>query len=148
MAASMVAESGTSTAARYEALIRISNSIRAAKGRQELFEILVHELRKVIPFDAIAQFDESANKIHWHLGPACRQQEDCRADLEAGESLPRLVYRTQETVVLGSLDGEARFPEFTRKIRSNGLQSLCAFPLTTAHRRLGSLLIGSTRPNA
>ena len=29
-----------------------------------------------------------------------------------------------------------------------GLQSLCAFPLTTAHRRLGSLVIASMRRDA
>ena len=148
MVAVQIAEADSSTAARYEALIRISNSIRARKEPQELFEILVHELGKVIPFDGIAQFDESSNKVHWHLGPGCRpKSEGCPADVEDGESLPRHVYRTQQTVVLGTLEGELRYPEFTRRMRENGLQSLCAFPLTTAHRRLGSLLIGSIHPN-
>jgi formate hydrogenlyase transcriptional activator len=143
-----VMERESSAAARYEALIRISNSIRASKEPHDLFEILVDELSKVIPFDAIAQFDESANKVCWHLGPACQQHEKCPSAVEGGENLPRLVYRTQETVVLGNMDGDTLFPAFTRKMRENGLQSLCAFPLTTAHRRLGSLIIGSTRPNA
>src|SRR6516164_2037773 len=142
-----VMERESSAAPRYEALIRISNSIRASKEPHDLFEILVDELSKVIPFDAIAQFDESANKVHWHLGPACQKHQTCPSEVEAGE-LPRLVYRTQETVVLGTIDGETLFPSFTRKMRENGLQSVCAFPLTTAHRRLGSLIIGSTRPNA
>jgi formate hydrogenlyase transcriptional activator len=143
-----VMERDSSAAARYEALIRISNSIRASKEPHGLFEILVDELSKVIPFDAIAQFDESANKVHWHLGPACQKHESCPSEADAGANLPRLVYRTQETVVLGTIDGDTLFPSFTRKMRENGLESLCAFPLTTAHRRLGSLIIGSTRPNA
>jgi formate hydrogenlyase transcriptional activator len=134
-----------STPARYEALMRISNSIRAHKEPQDLFAILVHELSKVVPFDAIAQFDESANKVHWHLGPGCRCHTPSAVDGE--ENLPRWIYRTQETVVLGALDSETRFPDFTRRMREAGLESLCAFPLTTAHRRLGSLIIGSTRPN-
>ena len=33
-------------------------------------------------------------------------------------------------------------------MREAGLQSVCAFPLTTAHRRLGSLVIASVRRNA
>ena len=33
-------------------------------------------------------------------------------------------------------------------MREVGLQSVCAFPLTTAHRRLGSLVIGSMRRDA
>jgi formate hydrogenlyase transcriptional activator len=145
---SPVAERDQSAAVRYEVLIRISDSIRARKEPQDLFEILVRELRQVIRFDAIAQFDESANKMYWHLEPTCQRHGDCPADTENGESLPRFVYRTQETVLLGTLEGELRFPNFTRKMQGNGLQSMCAFPLTTAHRRLGSLLLGSTHPNA
>ncbi len=89
-----------------------------------------------------------ANKLHWHLDLACQRHQDCPFEVEPAESLPRLVYRTQEIVLLGTRDGEARFPAFSRKMRECGLESLCAFPLTTAHRRLGSLVIGSTRPNA
>jgi len=148
MAVGFVLEADPSTGARYEALIRISNSIHALKEPQDLFDILVHELRQVIPFDGIAQFDESANKVHWYLGPACAQHEDCPSEDESGENLPRLVYRTQQTVVLGALEGATRFPVLTRKMRAMGLQSVCAFPLTTAHRRLGSLIIGSTQLNA
>jgi hypothetical protein len=43
------AETEPSPGARYEALIRISNSLRAHKEPQGLFEILVRELRNVIP---------------------------------------------------------------------------------------------------
>jgi formate hydrogenlyase transcriptional activator len=148
MAAASVAETDSSVLVRYEALTRISNSIRARKEPQDLFQVLVHELRKVILFDAIAQFDESANKVHWHLGPGCQHCKDRASEDDSGETLPRFVYRTQETVLLGTLDAETRFPAFTQKMREYGLRSLCAFPLTTAHRRVGSLLIGSTHPSA
>ncbi len=148
MGVGLAVASDPSTAARYEALIRISNSIRARKEPQDLFDILVHELGKVIRFDAVAQFDDSANKVHWHLGPACRHLEGHPSDVESGETLASFVYRTQETVLLGSSDGELRFPDFTRRMRENCLQSLCAFPLTTAHRRLGGLIVASTHRNA
>jgi formate hydrogenlyase transcriptional activator len=141
-------EQDASTAARYEAVIRISNSIRAHKDSQDLFQVMVDELKKVIRFDAVAQFDESANKMHWYLGPPCRHLEGCPSELATGETLPHFVYRTQETVVLGTLEGETLFPAFSQKMRETRLQSLCAFPLTTAHRRLGTLIIGSTHPNA
>jgi len=147
LAATLVVDRGQSTAERYEALIRISNSIRARKEPRDLFEVLVLELAKVIPFDAIAQFDESANKVNWHLGPLCRTHDHSPGEDDV-ETLPRYVYRTQETVVLGTSDGEREFPEFTRKMREAGLESLCAVPLTTAHRRLGGLAIASVHPNA
>ena len=145
MIASLAPATESSTSARYEALIRISNSIRARTEPQDLFDVLVQELGKVVPFDAIAQFDESANKMHWHVGPACKRLEGCPSEDVTGDNLPSYVYRTQETVVLGTLDGETRFPAFTCKTRASGLQSVCAFPLTTAHRRVGSLILGSTR---
>jgi len=141
-------EQDPSTAARYEAVIRISNSIRAHKESQDLFQVMVDELKKVVRFDAVAQFDESANKMHWYLEPPCRHLQGCPSELATGETLPHFVYRTQETVVLGNLEGETLFPAFTKKMRETRLQSLCAFPLTTAHRRLGTLIIGSVHPDS
>jgi formate hydrogenlyase transcriptional activator len=135
-----------STPARYEALMRISNSIRARGESEDLFEILVHELGKVIHFDAIAQF-ESATKIRWHLGRMCQDPLHRPAE-EDGETLPAYVFRTQETIVLDSWDSDGPFPVKSNFMRKAGLRSLCAVPLTTAHRRLGSLIIASVQPGA
>ena len=141
-------ESGRSTADRYESLIRIANSIRAQKEPQELFGILVHELSQVIQFDGIAQYDESSNKINWHLGAGCRKREHGPSDIDREATLAAWVYRHQETVVLDTLDGETRFPASVPLMREAGLQSVCAFPLTTAHRRLGSVVIASVYQHA
>src|SRR3984885_4840210 len=137
---------GLDQSTRYEALMRISNSIRACKESEDLFEILVHELGKVIAFDAIAQF-ESATKIRWHFGPVCRAPQRQPSEQD-GETLPAYVYRTQETIVLDSWETDARFPVKSNTMRDTGLRSLCAVPLTTAHRRLGSLIIASVQPGA
>src|SRR6516225_9512096 len=102
------AEPEQSTAERYESLIRISNSIRAQQDPQELFGILVHELSQVIQFDGIAQFDESSNKISWHLGGGCRKRDHGPSEIGREETLASWVYRHQDTVVLGTLDGETR----------------------------------------
>ena len=148
MLASAIAEveSDQSTAERYESLIRIATSIRAQKDPRELFGILVHELDQVLQFDAIAQFDEASNKVAWHL---CRGCQSDKAPSEADkDTIAAWVYEHQETVVLGTLDFETRFPPSIRMMRQAGLQSVCAFPLTTAHRRLGSLVIASVRRDA
>jgi formate hydrogenlyase transcriptional activator len=133
---------------RYESLIRIAASIRAQREPNELFAMLVHELGQVVHFDGIAQFDESSNKVALHLGPDCRESDDCPSEMAKEESLAAWVYDHQETLVLGSLDHETRFPGSTRIMQRVGLQSVCAFPLTTAHRRLGSMVIASIRRNA
>ena len=135
-------------AGRYEALIRIANSIRAQKDADDLFHILVEELREVVPFDAIAQFDESANKIRWHMCSACLQPKERPDDINREETLAGYVYREQQIVTLGSLENETRFPRSVAILRQAGLHSVCALPLSTAHRRLGSVVIASVSPHA
>src|SRR5581483_10833875 len=114
-----------STADRYEALIRIANSIRARTEPRELFEILAHELGQVIQFDAIAQFDEQANKVNWHLGVGCQKVNRAPSEINREETLPAWVYAHQETVVMGTLDGETRFSASVPIMREAGLQSVC-----------------------
>ena len=142
------AEPDRSSAERYEALIRIANSIRSRAEAHELFEILAQELSTVIQFDAIAQFDEESNKVNWHLGAGCRPSEHHPSEIDRDGTIASWVFRNQETVVLGTLEGETRFPASTEIMREAGLQSVCAFPLTTAHRRMGSLVIASVSRDA
>jgi formate hydrogenlyase transcriptional activator len=142
-----VAES-QSTAARYESLIRISAAVRSQKEPHDLFGLLVEELGQVVQFDAIAQFDESSNKIHWHMCPGCRKADCPPSEVSNQETLPAWVFRHQEAVVLHDLGREKRFPASTEMMRNAGLQSVCAFPLSTAHRRLGSFVIASIHRDA
>src|SRR5689334_15973866 len=131
MSTSAVAEamSYESTAERYESLIRIAASIRAGKDPRELFGILVHELGQVLPFDAIAQYDEEANKVDWHLCEGCVKPDHGPSEVNQDETIAAWVFKTQETVVLGTLDWDTRFPASTDIMRRAGLQSVCACPL-------------------
>ena len=113
-----------------------------------MFGVLVHELGQVLQFDAIAQFDEWSAKVAIHLGPGCLDTEHCPGEIAKEETVAAWVYEHQETLVLGTLDGERRFPQSTHIMQKAGLQSVCAFPLTTAHRRLGSLVIASVHRDA
>src|SRR5579871_6386678 len=141
-------ESHRSTAARYESLIRIAASVRAQKEPQDLFRLLIEELGQVIQFDAIAQYDESSNKVHWHMCSGCRKPDSLPSEIDKDGTLAAWVYRHQEAVALPNLDGETRFPASTDLMRRAGLQSICAFPLSTAHRHLGSLVIASVHRDA
>lgn len=132
---------------RYQSLIRIAASIRAQKDARSLFGILVHELGQVLQFDGIAQFDEAANKVDWHFCTECSKPEKTPDDIDKGETIAAWVYEHQETIVLGNLDRDTPFPASTQIMRQAGLQSVCAIPLTTAHRKLGSLVIASVHRN-
>ncbi len=105
-----IPETDHSTAERYESLIRIATSIRAQRDPGELFGVLVHELGQVLQFDAIAQFDEWSAKVAIHLGPGCLDTEHCPGEIAKEETVAAWVYEHQETLVLGTLDGERRFP--------------------------------------
>jgi formate hydrogenlyase transcriptional activator len=112
-----------------------------------LFRLLVSELCKVVRFDAIAQFDEASNKIDWHLCDSCRHPDGC-ADLPKDETVAWWVYQHQQSLVIPFVDQELRFPRMMERFREYGIRSLCALPLSTAHRRLGSLVIASGLPDA
>ncbi len=143
-----ITESDQVTAERYESLIRIAASIRAQKDPKELFGTLAHELGKVLPFDGMAQYDEASNKVAWHMCAGCRKADYIPDQVDQDDTIAAWVYEHQETVVLGKLTEETRFQSSVRMMHDAGLQSVCAVPLTTAHRRLGSLVIASVRREA
>jgi formate hydrogenlyase transcriptional activator len=58
------------------------------------------------------------------------------------------VVEKQQEAVIADVQREIRFPYSVEQLKRIGLQSACAFPLSTAHRRLGSLVLASQTPNA
>ncbi len=53
------------------------------------------------------------------------------------------VYQNQQPVVIPFIDRETSFPLVVERFSKLGLRSLCALPLSTAHRKLGSLVFAS-----
>jgi len=139
---------------RYEWLIRVTTLIRSQQQAQpqELFDLFVREFGQVVQFDALAKFDEAANRVTWYCRPDLQQLEKASNELDRqtdkSERLPHWVSTHQETIVLGTMDQETRFSASMRVLLEAGLQSVCAIPLSDAHRRLGSVMIASLRPNA
>src|SRR5258706_4331712 len=137
-----------SVEARYQSLIRLADSIRAQHEPKDLFHILVNELCQVIRFDAIAQYDEFSRKVNWHLGERCQKVGTPPSEIPIEETLAWWVSENQQAAVVADIWTEARFPYTVEQFKKAGLQSVCAFPLTTAHRRLGSLVIASQKRDA
>jgi formate hydrogenlyase transcriptional activator len=132
-------------AARYEALIRLAEVIRSHREEKDLFQTLATELHQVVPFDGISQFDASANWVQWRfVEPHNKAFEALPPDLIPKEdTVAWRVYHDQQPVVIRFVDGETRFPRVVERLKDLGFRSLCALPLTTAHRRLGSLVFAS-----
>jgi formate hydrogenlyase transcriptional activator len=133
-------------AARYEALIRLAEAIRTHQHAGDLFQVMVRELSQVVRFDAVAQYDETLKKVNWYLGELCNASAPPPRDLAKEETIAWWVQQHQEPLVIPSVDSEDRFPEMMQILRDRGIRSICALPLSTAHRRLGSLMIASSCP--
>src|SRR3981081_4487279 len=58
------------------------------------------------------------------------------------------VYQHQAPLIIPSLERETRFPAVAEMLKNRGVRSVCVLPLTTVHRRLGGLAVGSTEVNA
>ena len=132
-------------ASRYQALIRLGQAIRAHPDEKDLFQTLANELHEVVEFDAFCQFDCTANWLQWYF------VEPYKSGLEARrlEPVPKeetaawWVYQNQQPVVVRLGHPDSRFPRMHDRLVQLGLKSSCTLPLSTAHRRLGSLSFAS-----
>lgn len=132
-------------AEKYEALFRVSQAISAHRDPKRLFSTLASELRQVIDFAfiGIAQYEEPIGRAAWLL-TECRHGCEHPAQGCVPESaLLRSVFEQQEPLVIPLLKQEDRFQLMKEHLGARGIQSVCVLPLTTVHRRLGILSLGS-----
>ena len=147
----LAASEEQSVVARYEALIRVSQAVSACREPRKLFDILVDELRQVIEFDGlgIAQYDETQNAIEWHVSIHCDEPNPTLKDkCVQKETMTCWVFQNQRPLVIPFVDQETRFPDTMESLKKYKMQSVCMLPLTTAHRRIGSMFIASGHPDA
>src|SRR6266849_10926735 len=140
-----------SVAARYEGLIHVSRVVSAYRDPKKLFEVLAGELRRVVDFDGfgIAQYDTATNTIEWHIShlhnkPDTALPKDCGQK----ETMTCWVFQNQQALVIPFVDRETRFPATIELLKRYKFQSVCMLPLTTVHRRIGSMFLCSELPDA
>ena len=68
--------------------------------------------------------------------------------LPVEESPSGLVWRTQQPLIFSNVAEQWRRPEVQDRAQPFGVQSLCELPLTTARRRLGTLVFACKQPSA
>jgi transcriptional regulator with GAF, ATPase, and Fis domain len=137
------------TLARYEALIRVSEALRAYHDPDTLFRSLARELHPVIGFSflGLALYDEQSGGIERHVLEISGEPV-LPPDVAPEESLTYWIVRQQKPLVIGDIEAEPRFPTVTAYFRSRGVRSICALPLTTRLRRVGMLLVGRPESHA
>jgi formate hydrogenlyase transcriptional activator len=140
------------SADRYETLLCVSQTIAAHRDSKELFRTIANHVREVVAFDflSVVLYDEEtqARTLRVIETPCYAGDTTPPLDMSPEQAVNWWVYRQQQAIVIPRLSEETRFPRFTEYLGTFGIQSMCAFPLTTVHRRLGTLGFGSVSPNA
>jgi formate hydrogenlyase transcriptional activator len=142
---------GSTLRIRYEALLRVSQSIVAHRRLDDLFRALSECLHEVVSFDALSLtlYDPEQQCMRLHV-----LQTTLRHELPLGEiSFP--IDETPAADALGSgqpvyvpdIDSVSRWPLITDRLRAHGVRSFCVLPLIAAERKLGGLNFGSVEQN-
>src|SRR3984885_5880339 len=140
---------GEDLASRYEALARIAELIRSHSEEKVLFQTCTSELHQVVAFDGLSWFDPAANWVWWHfLEPYDSAQAPTLRRIPKEETVAWWVYQNQRPIVIPFIDRETSFPLVVERLSTLGFRSICALPLSTAHRKLGSLVFASHLDNA
>src|ERR1700738_3677869 len=139
----------TSVTKRYEALFRVSQTLISIRSSEELFSILARELRAVVSFYVmgVGIYDEKTHEM------VTKSYGERGVPLQAPRFAPEetfswWVYQHQQPLIIPSLDAETRFPAVVEMLKNRGVRSVCSLPLTTVHRRLGGLAVGSLEADA
>jgi formate hydrogenlyase transcriptional activator len=126
---------------RYDAVLRISEALCACAEPCKLAKVLAEQLGPVLAFEHldVMVFKENSNEIEWHewgKGPLPEP------DLPVEKLLTWNVYNSQEPLHITDWVTDERVPEQLKHVaRTTGMNvgSVVRVPLTTPHRRLGTL---------
>jgi len=131
----------------------IFDALRVHRDPDQLVRVLPRALQPVLDFDYMSLFldREVARGAMWYVPPGADQPSltltpTRETPIEAVQA--SWVFEHQQPAVIPRLEQDTQFLDAKRLLRERGFQSACALPLTTAHRRLGSLNIAATRAYA
>src|SRR5579864_5342023 len=136
---------------RYLTLIKISRLIAESRCLGDLLHDLAEHLQELFSFQffALVLYDEQRNVMRMHsLEMFVPSTIQVGSEYQMEGSPAAWVRETQQPLVISDLSSETRFPRVMKILADEGLKSICFLPLTTGHRRLGTLNLGSTEANA
>jgi formate hydrogenlyase transcriptional activator len=133
-------------AMRYETLVRVSRAIGAHRDLKKLFGILADELHGVVQFDFIGvslRDQDSDTFQNYFIDMASRSELLPEEKLTPEETLTLRVYEQQESLLRSTDELEPCYGRLQAILKRLHIRSICALPLTTAHRKLGAITFGS-----
>jgi formate hydrogenlyase transcriptional activator len=139
------------TCQHYQALLAVAEAIVAHRDLSALIHDLAGRLREVVRFDALCliRHDAENNLMHRHVfdlaepPPAEAPVAFTVEDDPGGQ-----VLQTLQPLIFSTLAEAERWPRYVEKIAPLGPKSVCILPLTTARKRLGTLVFASKQEGA
>ena len=131
---------------RLETLVRVSQAIAAHSDPKKLFSVLVDELQRVVQFDFIGvsfRDKDSDTFQNYFIDMIGRSGLISEEELTPEETLFLRVYERQEPVLRSTNEIEPCCARLQATLKRLHIRSICALPLTTAHRKLGAITFGS-----
>jgi len=136
---------------RFEILVRVSQAIAAHRDPKELFGVLVNELHRVVQFDFIGvsfRDKDSDTFQNYFIDMTSRAELIPEEKLTPEETLTLWVYERQEPLLRSTDEMEPGCARLQAILKRLYIRSICALPLTTAHRKLGAITFGSRQVDA
>jgi len=140
---------GSTESRRYEALLEMADLMVRHHTLPELYHEVAVGLRKVADFQflnlSLYHPEHNAMQLHFLEGePASGLPKE----LPLLEAPGGWVWQHQQELMVENLEKEGRFPRVLQVLRSKGIQTYYALPLTNGDKRLGALGVASVKSNA
>ena len=138
-------------ATRYEALICACREIGKRSEPKELFTALAEELHGAVQFDFLGvslRGEKTDIFQNYFIDKTTGADLVAEKKLILEEALTLWVYDQQKPIVRTTDDKGTRYDGLQAALNETSIRSVCALPLTTAHRKLGTITFGSKLPNS
>ena len=133
----------------HRTLLDVLRAVASHRDLPSLLRELFDVLRRVVPFARVALvLHDPGRDVMRLLTLAGQPLAPDVLELPVAESPAGVAWQTQRPLVLENIDRETRFSTATEILRADGIKSLCAVPLTSPLRRLGTLSFGSRDDHA
>jgi formate hydrogenlyase transcriptional activator len=129
----------------------VARIIASRRNLSDLFHDLAERLHRLVDFSylGVMLYDPAQHMLQLHTLESAAQGPLRPGVAYAVDDIPSgWVWQHQQPLVIGDLAQETRFPRAMQALREHGLRSFCSLPLSTVHRRLGTLAIGRAERGA
>jgi formate hydrogenlyase transcriptional activator len=135
---------------RFRALFAVAEAIVLHRDLPALFRDLSARLHQLVRFDwlALVLHDAASQTMHVHVLEPPNPAMAAKSGGPPDETAAGVVWQTQQPIVISNLNEHQRWPEQMKRAQATGVKSLCELPLTTARRRLGTLVFACKQESA